>query len=97
MSDDEEDFLDPDLKNLDPELKETQEYKELIELMKLQKNEIKKNEKIVEKPDDDLIIHHGYKCDCCGIEPIMGIRWNCKDCPEDIPIDLCENCYKLGI
>lgn len=29
--------------------------------MKLQKKEIKKNEKIVEKPDDDLIIHHGYK------------------------------------
>jgi len=36
--------------------------------------------------------HEGYKCDSCGIEPIVGIRWICQDCPEDEEVDLCNDC-----
>ncbi|CAN1855905.1 E3 ubiquitin-protein ligase PRT1 [Linum perenne] len=39
-------------------------------------------------------IHFGYGCDSCGITPIIGARYRCKDCVEKIGYDLCEACYK---
>jgi len=40
--------------------------------------------------------HDGYKCDGCGTEPIIGVRWKCATCPTDTEIDLCEVCHKQG-
>ena len=34
--------------------------------------------------------HHGITCDGCGVGPIVGYRYKCKDCPNH---DICENCY----
>ncbi|XP_059431768.1 E3 ubiquitin-protein ligase PRT1-like [Corylus avellana] len=38
-------------------------------------------------------IHLGVGCDSCGIFPILGDRYRCKDCVEIIGFDLCGDCY----
>uniref|UniRef100_A0A0E0CNK0 RING-type domain-containing protein n=1 Tax=Oryza meridionalis TaxID=40149 RepID=A0A0E0CNK0_9ORYZ len=44
--------------------------------------------------DDDLSdVHIGVGCDSCGMYPIRGKRYKCKDCTELIGFDLCEECY----
>jgi hypothetical protein len=40
-------------------------------------------------------MHHGYKCDSCGMDPIVGTRWECIDCPQEYKVDLCDNCKPL--
>ncbi|KAI3738856.1 hypothetical protein L2E82_29053 [Cichorium intybus] len=39
-------------------------------------------------------VHFGVGCDCCGIYPLVGDRYKCEDCFEDIGFDLCGDCYK---
>ncbi|XP_009629471.1 E3 ubiquitin-protein ligase PRT1 [Nicotiana tomentosiformis] len=39
-------------------------------------------------------VHFGVGCDYCGMYPIVGERYKCKDCKEKIGFDLCEGCYK---
>lgn len=34
--------------------------------------------------------HDGITCDGCGVSPVVGYRYKCKDCPNH---DICENCY----
>eukprot|EP00164_Ancoracysta_twista_P005205 GFYU01007118.1.p1 GENE.GFYU01007118.1~~GFYU01007118.1.p1 ORF type:complete len:434 (+),score=24.76 GFYU01007118.1:121-1422(+) len=41
-------------------------------------------------------VHEGYQCDGCGIEPIVGVRYKCDVCPQDVEVDLCEKCYKMN-
>ncbi|KAJ3690098.1 hypothetical protein LUZ61_019262 [Rhynchospora tenuis] len=41
-------------------------------------------------------IHVGVGCDCCGLYPIKGKRYKCKDCTERIGYDLCESCYNTN-
>ncbi|KAJ1694016.1 hypothetical protein LUZ63_010714 [Rhynchospora breviuscula] len=41
-------------------------------------------------------IHVGVGCDCCGLYPIKGKRYKCKDCKEHIGFDLCESCYNTN-
>ncbi|XP_020248543.1 E3 ubiquitin-protein ligase PRT1-like isoform X3 [Asparagus officinalis] len=38
-------------------------------------------------------VHIGVGCDTCGMYPITGKRYRCKDCKEEIGFDLCETCY----
>ncbi|KAH7573057.1 hypothetical protein JRO89_XS03G0058600 [Xanthoceras sorbifolium] len=38
-------------------------------------------------------VHVGAGCDFCGMYPIIGERYKCKDCVEKIGFDLCEACY----
>uniref|UniRef100_A0A5B6YGM1 Putative E3 ubiquitin-protein ligase PRT1 n=1 Tax=Davidia involucrata TaxID=16924 RepID=A0A5B6YGM1_DAVIN len=38
-------------------------------------------------------VHIGVGCDFCGMCPIIGERYKCKDCVEKIGFDLCEGCY----
>ncbi|XP_050252893.1 E3 ubiquitin-protein ligase PRT1 isoform X2 [Quercus robur] len=38
-------------------------------------------------------VHAGYGCDSCGIFPIIGDRYRCKDCKERAGFDLCGDCY----
>eukprot|EP00249_Psilotum_nudum_P015565 c25394_g1_i2 orf=275-1333(+) len=40
------------------------------------------------------IVHVGAGCDGCGMMPIVGQRFQCQDCPEDIGFDLCMDCYQ---
>lgn len=36
-------------------------------------------------------IHHNFKCDGCGMNPIVGKRYKCNSCRN---FDYCENCYE---
>ncbi|XP_043706784.1 E3 ubiquitin-protein ligase PRT1-like [Telopea speciosissima] len=38
-------------------------------------------------------VHVGFGCDSCGMLPIIGERYGCKDCVERIGFDLCGECY----
>lgn len=76
-------------KSSDPNIKSTPEYSEYLRL----KSQL---EAIAENPVNG-VLHVGYKCDFCGIEPIIGPRWTCCSCPKDCPpIDLCDNCVTKG-
>ncbi|XP_052170304.1 E3 ubiquitin-protein ligase PRT1 [Diospyros lotus] len=38
-------------------------------------------------------VHIGAGCDYCGMYPIIGDRYKCKDCKEAVGFDLCGDCY----
>ncbi|XP_071738107.1 E3 ubiquitin-protein ligase PRT1-like isoform X2 [Rutidosis leptorrhynchoides] len=40
--------------------------------------------------------HPWIGCDSCGMSPIIGDRYRCKDCPEKCGYDLCGDCYISG-
>ncbi|XP_028780959.1 E3 ubiquitin-protein ligase PRT1 isoform X1 [Neltuma alba] len=40
-------------------------------------------------------VHVGVGCDFCGMFPIVGDRYRCKDCKEKVGFDLCADCYKI--
>ncbi|CAH9084938.1 unnamed protein product [Cuscuta epithymum] len=39
-------------------------------------------------------VHHSVGCDYCGMTPIIGERYKCKDCKEKMGFDLCGECYR---
>nr|XP_043635429.1 E3 ubiquitin-protein ligase PRT1-like [Erigeron canadensis] len=41
--------------------------------------------------------HHGVGCDMCGMCPIIGERYQCKDCTEKSGYDLCGDCHNSGL
>eukprot|EP01116_Phalansterium_solitarium_P016628 TRINITY_DN3898_c0_g2_i1.p2 TRINITY_DN3898_c0_g2~~TRINITY_DN3898_c0_g2_i1.p2 ORF type:complete len:173 (-),score=71.45 TRINITY_DN3898_c0_g2_i1:176-694(-) len=90
-----------DMQQLDvqikPELKGTSEYRELKQLLRLQRKQEKQRnkERIVEKHLEP-VVHSGYKCDNCGCEPIIGVRWKCAECPDEVEVDLCSACKDCG-
>ncbi|KAL5562095.1 hypothetical protein UlMin_031842 [Ulmus minor] len=43
--------------------------------------------------DPNSKVHVGAGCDFCGVFPIIGDRYKCKDCKERIGFDLCGDCY----
>jgi hypothetical protein len=71
----------------DEELKQSEEYRELLRLKKLAREAPRKNERVLE-------VHYEYRCDGCGVEPIAGVRYHCLDCPPDHETDLCADCYR---
>ncbi|KAK7074873.1 ZZ-type zinc finger-containing protein 3 [Halocaridina rubra] len=78
---DEEDIVE-DLKN-------SEEYRELL---KLKHVKALKEQEI----DSGVIAHPGFACDNCGVDPIIGPRWHCLECPASVSIDLCEICVKTN-
>ncbi|KAJ8328751.1 ZZ-type zinc finger-containing protein 3 [Batrachochytrium dendrobatidis] len=56
----------------------------------------KKDETVLLSLKNAQPVHHGYQCDMCLIEPIVGTRWRCKDCTGDSQVDLCSECVDLG-
>ncbi|XP_010513757.1 PREDICTED: E3 ubiquitin-protein ligase PRT1-like [Camelina sativa] len=42
-------------------------------------------------------VHIGAGCDSCGVFPIIGDRYRCKDCKEEIGYDLCKECYETPL
>lgn len=72
---------------LDEEMRKSKEYQEYLL--------IRKQVEALEA-DPDVPVHVGFKCDDCGMEPIIGIRWRCTKCHEPDAIDLCQECYDTG-
>lgn len=83
------------------ELAEDEKIKKSIRLMvrsklkNLEKNIISelcndiKNSQLILKNQNSNIVHKGVKCNQCGKNDIIGIRYKCSTCPN---YNLCENC-----
>lgn len=56
--------------------------KELEDIKKVSKNKL---------PEANLQVHHGFKCNECGVDPIQGVRNVCTTCAN---FNLCWICYK---
>ena len=41
----------------------------------------------------NIPIHHGVRCDGCGISPIVGIRYKCQTCHN---FDYCAKCEEAN-
>ncbi|KAI8149730.1 hypothetical protein BJV82DRAFT_663012 [Fennellomyces sp. T-0311] len=50
----------------------------------------------VEAGSGEVVVHEGYACDGCGIEPIIGVRYKCTVCDISEEIDLCSKCMVAG-
>ncbi|KAJ3015833.1 UNVERIFIED_CONTAM: ZZ-type zinc finger-containing protein 3 [Siphonaria sp. JEL0065] len=77
--------------DIDPALKNTDEYMELMRLKVIAKMRLKEQAGSVEKVE---WVHHSYSCDACQVSPIVGIRWKCLDCPYECQVDLCNDCIQ---
>jgi len=82
----------------DEDERDTEAYRQMMQV----KKEMKKRVKQIgpghpSHPDTQLSgrlgEHKGYKCSRCSVDPIKGVRYNCRDCPDFIKVDLCEDCY----
>ena len=53
------------------------------------------NSVLLEKPLKELkqkkskVVHNGIKCDNCGMDPIIGVRYKCMECDN---LNFCEKC-----
>ncbi|KAL3634391.1 hypothetical protein CASFOL_021445 [Castilleja foliolosa] len=54
---------------------------------------VPKNVNPLQFSHDGTKFHPFVGCDYCGMYPIIGVRYKCKDCVEKIGFDLCEGCY----
>lgn len=72
-------------------LRDTEEYRELLELKRLKRQKIADFQQTQEK-----IQHSSFMCDGCGINPISGTRWHCTDCSKDAGVDFCTECAERG-
>lgn len=70
-------------------LRDTDEYRELMELKRLKK------QKIAEQAEEG-VLHNGFMCDGCGTSPISGTRWHCNECSKDSSVDFCTACIERG-
>ncbi|XP_030933670.1 E3 ubiquitin-protein ligase PRT1 isoform X3 [Quercus lobata] len=58
-----------------------------------QREPAKQGENLLHWSDRHSRVHAHCGCDSCGIYPIIGDRYRCKDCKERIGFDLCGDCY----
>ncbi|XP_050738987.1 ZZ-type zinc finger-containing protein 3-like isoform X1 [Eriocheir sinensis] len=78
---DEEDVVD--------ELRNSEEYCELLRMKHIKR--LKEQE-----AETGIVHHYGYSCDGCGVEPIIGPRWHCMECPPSRSVDICGSCVKTN-
>ena len=61
---------------------------------KKEEKKVEKKEEKKEEPKNEIkeekVTHQFYICDGCGMNPIVGKRYNCKKCSN---FDFCEKCY----
>ncbi|XP_048458104.1 ZZ-type zinc finger-containing protein 3 [Rhincodon typus] len=76
-----------DDESIPPSYRHTAEYKEMMSLKKLKKQKLE-----MMQAESSFVQHIGFKCDNCGTEPILGLRWHCQDCPPDSSVDFCDSC-----
>ncbi|KAJ3061613.1 ZZ-type zinc finger-containing protein 3, partial [Podochytrium sp. JEL0797] len=86
---------DSDVSDLDipASLKNSDEYMELMRLKVVAKMRVKEQMGSVDTGDVG-VVHYGFSCDSCGVDPICGVRWKCKECPYEVQVDLCNDCIQ---
>lgn len=70
------------------ELRSTKEYQEFLQIKRL----LKRRRNGQQMTNKDITEHRGFMCDSCGMNPIVGVRWHCLDCPTDTSNDYCSDC-----
>ena len=50
----------------------------------------------VRRIDPETFTHIGVGCDVCGMYPVRGRRFRCRDCPESMGFDLCLGCHRAA-
>lgn len=68
-------------------LRETDEYRELMRLKRLRMEMVQGRNGVPPQ-------HVGFKCDRCQCEPIVGTRWHCADCDQEEAVDFCDMCVE---
>ena len=72
-------------------MKNTDAYQELMWLKRVRR------EKELEARSGDKIVHVGFRCDGCDVEPIVGGRFQCVDCLKNDTVDFCLECAPKGL
>ncbi len=87
----EEDVSDED--GVAESLRSSKEYQELLWLKR-----VRREHELERQRPDGPHVHRGFRCDGCGVEPILGGRFQCADCVggEDT-IDFCCECAPKGL
>lgn len=80
-----------DEENVPESMKQTEGYKELMWLKRIRR------EKELEQQSATPLLHHGFRCDGCNQEPILGGRFQCSDCLDTDTVDFCCNCAPKGL
>jgi hypothetical protein len=47
------------------------------------------DEQALRRQHEDAVAHHGVTCACCGLCPVVGVRYKCMNCES---VDLCSAC-----
>ncbi|XP_060066082.1 ZZ-type zinc finger-containing protein 3-like [Ylistrum balloti] len=84
------DTYTPDIsddESIPAELRESEEYSELMRLKRLRVEKVQGRNGIPPQ-------HIGFKCDRCQCEPIVGTRWHCSDCLQEEAVDFCDMCVE---
>jgi hypothetical protein len=73
--------------------------KSLMKMEQDNSNSVMTTSEVKEKEIEvvDSFVHYGCGCDGCGIFPIIGRRYRCDDCPEQIGYDVCRSCFDAGV
>lgn len=76
-----------DEESIPPELRDSEEYEELMKLKKIKMTQFCST-------SSGAIKSPSFKCDNCQCTPITNTRWQCIDCQNEngTSIDLCNNC-----
>ncbi|CAG8546912.1 529_t:CDS:10 [Diversispora eburnea] len=67
-----------------------------VMMMSFDKDDQMQDVEMTPSCENDGPIHHGYCCDSCHKDPIIGTRFLCMDCDESREVDLCEKCMVEG-
>eukprot|EP01117_Protostelium_nocturnum_P008242 TRINITY_DN2941_c0_g1_i1.p1 TRINITY_DN2941_c0_g1~~TRINITY_DN2941_c0_g1_i1.p1 ORF type:complete len:733 (-),score=238.28 TRINITY_DN2941_c0_g1_i1:169-2367(-) len=85
------DYCSTDIKVGSPRFKHKEEKnKDICEACLISKGEKPEEFFRLENSVNEMVFHEWFKCDCCDIEPLWGIRFHCEDCDD---LDICEECY----
>ena len=80
-----------DEENVPEAVKRSDRYKELMWLKRIRR------EKELEQQMLAPMLHHGFRCDGCDQEPIVGGRFQCSDCLDTDTVDFCCDCAPKGL
>jgi len=90
-------YLEPedvsDEEGVDEELRSTPDYRKLIWLKR-----IRREQELESQRTGGPHVHRGFRCDGCGIDPIVGGRFQCSECIGGVDtVDFCCECAPKGL
>ena len=81
-----------DEEGIDEATKASEAYRELMWLKRIRREKERE-----QQLGDEQIIHRGFRCDGCNVEPIVGGRFQCSECLNEDTVDFCVECAPRNI